>query len=615
MRNPDRATIAHALGLLLCASVASCGWLETASMAGDDDSRSDIHRSETLDLVVLDDTEDSIDSIAATHSVIASPCPHVLGLVRAYNDTSLPAELTLTVTPAAPIAFSAPPVLELAPGEAAEIEVRYDCSTYASVATTLEASFENSVDAKSRSVPVEVTVIDIPVGECDGPADLRAIAESGSPLSALATAARAACQGPGAASDPDRATCTQTELVAQARISGGCASCYVEALSCRETRCASACDGSSGECAKCSTEQGCVDAFYGCSGLNPLSACKGAPCDVATAIECVGGDLETWQGPGACYDLLGSPACYFTQGTRTLCDPGFPCIDGVCPVDPTLYAFAPAASYVTSVSVAPFEVGADVDGDGRPDNALAAMVGLGEQLLDWDPFEGILARVASGERVFLLEFPELGELGLSSAQTLSLLTGRALDPPAQSDAGLGHFEVDFERSFSLGTGAPTLSLSGTLVDGELSVGPEPGPMRWQVSGTLTLGANGVGPRIDGGIAAGVLSIVEVAGMLNDELADCDCWGLPPDKPPIVVVGWNPLKFKLGCSPEFAQATLSCSEPMDGPHCVELAEKRSAVCAGLGLLPFDQDADGDGKRDAASFALAFTAVSATIVGGY
>ncbi|MEZ4267036.1 MAG: hypothetical protein R3F39_11715 [Myxococcota bacterium] len=43
--------------------------------------------------------------------------------------------------------------------------------------------------------------------------------------------------------------------------------------------------------------------------------------------------------------------------------------------------------------------------------------------------------------------------------------------------------------------------------------------------------------------------------------------------------------------------------------------RPVLCPILGIISMDQDIDGDGQNDAISFALEFTAVSATIVGGY
>ncbi|MCB9728252.1 MAG: hypothetical protein H6746_07215 [Deltaproteobacteria bacterium] len=624
----DRAVIARVLALALAATMGACGWLDTATSAnaGGPSGRdvisswpdvltpSDVKAppSQTLALSLRTDLGAPIESIAAKHSVLASPCPQLLGLVRVFNDTSEPATLTLTVTPPSAIQFSVPQTFELPPGKTENIRVEFDCSTNDSVAATLEVGFANSLDEKMGAFPVAVTVIDAPDGDCDGVADLNAIAKAKPSLSTLATAASATCLGSGPVTDADWETCTRTELVSTARLSGACASCYVEALACSEIRCAAACDESSGECAKCSTEQGCVGEFYACSGLNPLSACTGAPCDIDSVTTCEGDDLVTWQGPGTCYDHLGSPACYFAQGTQTPCDPGFPCIDGVCPADPTLYQFAPTASYVTRLSVAPDTVGVDQDGDGKPDNGLAALVGLLGQFWGGNVGDVLQASVDSGELVLLVEFPELGA---STTQVLNALTGRAVDPPAESAAGLGRFEVDFERSFSLGTGAPAYSIAGTIVDGELSAGPEPGPMRWQVFGDVTPGANGVGPDIDAGLAAGALPVADLAAIFNKGAAPCDCLGLLPETPPFEVVTSNPKKQKLGCSPALAEAIPSCQEGTDAPFCVVLTLDQALFCPALGILPIDQDTDGDGQKDAVSFAFLFTAVSATIIGGY
>lgn len=631
MRSDFSAAITQIVTLLACASVASCGWLDTAtSQSGDfrpdgpditikpdGGSHRDIVQppSHTLVLSLRTDIGAPIEGISATHSALGSPCPHLLGLVRAFNGTSAAALLTVTVGPSGAVVAIGPTAREIQPGKTDNLRIEFDCSTNDSVTDTIEVRFANAVDSKSVEYSAEVTIIDAPTGDCDNVADLKAIAKVKSPMSKLSTAASAACTSSGAVGDTAWATCTRTGLVAKAQVSAVCASCYVAAMGCWETRCAAACDGAPGDCAKCSAEEGCVDEFNACAGLNPLSACKGTPCDVETASACVGDDLAVYQGAGTCYDSLGSPACYYPVGVETACDSGFPCVDGVCPADPTLYAFAPTASYVATARVAPEGVGMDLDGDGQADNGLAPLLAVLGQFLDVDPSQVIQADIDAGALALLLEFPNLSDLNASPAQTVNGLTGRALDTASLSGAGLGRFEVDFARSFSLSTGVPASSLEGEIVGGELRVGPGPGPMGFRATGALSLGPNGVGPDIDIGLAGGLLSVVDFASMLNAGFADCDCLGLPLGVPHIAAIAESPKTMRLACSTAFATAVPWCHEGTDAPTCVALAENRSLFCPALGILPFDQDSDGDGQKDAVSFAFEFTAVSATIVGGY
>ncbi|MEZ4267035.1 MAG: hypothetical protein R3F39_11710 [Myxococcota bacterium] len=100
--------------------------------------------------------------------------------------------------------------------------------------------------------------------------------------------------------------------------------------------------------------------------MNSLSACDGAPCDVQSATGCAGDNRVTYQGPGVCYDGLGSPACQFPAAMESSCEPGFPCVGGACPADPTVYEFAPTASYVTTASVAFDGVGRIWTATGNP---------------------------------------------------------------------------------------------------------------------------------------------------------------------------------------------------------------------------------------------------------
>lgn len=617
MRHLIVAAIARVAALVAFGPLACCGWLGSAPVEPPDAiSVPDLPPPEpTLVISLASIIGLPLGSIFSSHSLASTPCPQLLGYLRADNETSEPAELNLSIAPPDGIRLGISGPLEVAPGQSEEIRIEYDCSVDEPIEAKLTATFTSGFVLESRTFSVAVALTDVPVGHCDNVVDVSAIVTSKSPLSALATAASATCAAAGRPPAADWADCTKTALASKAHISTACASCYVDAMTCWEARCSGACKQYPGDCAKCATDEGCLDAFYACSALDPVGVCAGAPCDVQSATGCAGHELVTYQGPGVCYDSLGSPACQFPTATISSCEPGFPCVDGVCPADPTDYVFAPTAAYVTTASVAPDWIGADLDGDGKADNELASWFSLLGNFFEQDLNELIQAYISAGELVVLVEFPNLSDLSTSPAQSVNALAGRALDSSSQGNAGLGTFEVDLDRSFSPSTGRPAFSLAGSIVDGELSADAGSGTTRFEASGSLTLGPNGVGPDIQTGLVSGSVSVAALAALLDEGSADCGCLGLSPGVPRIVVVTSDPAKLKLGCSPAYVHALPSCVEGVDAPHCVALARERSFICPGLGALPLDQDVDGNGQRDALSFALNFSAVSATIVGSY
>jgi hypothetical protein len=251
----------------------------------------------------------------------------------------------------------------------------------------------------------------------------------------------------------------------------------------------------------------------------------------------------------------------------------------------------------------------DLDGDGKVDNGLAGLLGLLGQFIEGDLGFDVQQYIDDGELVALLEYRGVVSTTQPTPVELSAMLGQHLDPIATAKAGLGHFKANFD-AFDPASGLPLSNLNGSQSAGKFTVGPGNGALRLAAAATIAVGSNGAGLDMANGKMGGAISIDAFADAFNTSLAACGCFGLTGSG--FSVVTTDPKKLKLGCSASFNAAVPNCGVT-DSQWCQTIADDKALVCPALGVLPFDQDLDGDGQRDAISFGLTFEAVSATIVG--
>ncbi|MEZ4267969.1 MAG: hypothetical protein R3F39_16480 [Myxococcota bacterium] len=367
----------------------------------------------------------------------------------------------------------------------------------------------------------------------------------------------------------------------------------------------------------------------------PVDPCDPNPCKnpPATACNAAGDSTVTYKAEGTCTANGAAAACAYAEDVTTACAAEEKCVQGKCvgTGNPDEYTFDAAASYVTSLGIAPEGCCFDFDEDGKMDNGLQALLGLLAQFLDADVDTLLQESIDDGTITLLLENAGLTDAAnQASGLALNGFFAEAETDLATNKAGNGTFLAD-PASFVEGTKTPLISLDAQIAAGKLTAGPAlfqlSIPLGSLVEGStasldltientrvksdVSVGANGKGLTMANGQLGGVVPVAQFAVALNTLTADCACLGTS-GADIIQVVSTDPKKLKLGCTPAFNAATPTCTDA-DGTICTALGDNKSLVCPALGILPFDQDSDADGQKDSISVGITLTGVSATISG--
>ncbi|MEZ4266175.1 MAG: hypothetical protein R3F39_07335 [Myxococcota bacterium] len=351
----------------------------------------------------------------------------------------------------------------------------------------------------------------------------------------------------------------------------------------------------------------------------PLALAVDAPdpcglitCDQPPAPDCDGKVARTYEKVGTCSAEGGVATCSYAFASQTTCPTD--CAAGACLAAPNPfdYVFAPKASFVTKLGVASEGCCFDYDGDGKDDNGLQQLLGLLAQFVDVDLDTLLQDSIDSGELVMLFEHRGLQNVTNQTSMNLRTVIGRHLSSVAAAKAGTGTFEASAEF-FSPSTGTPMSDVSGKISGGFLQVGPGNGVVKLRVSASVSTGANGQGLTMTGGNLAGIVPLAFFADAMNGSVKSCACLGAG-GSPIVQLISTDPKKLKLGCTAAFNAATPNCSA-QNGEVCMAFADNKSLICPALGILPIDQDTDGDGQKDSISVGFTFSAVSADIVGVY
>jgi hypothetical protein len=404
-------------------------------------------------------------------------------------------------------------------------------------------------------------------------------------------------------------------------------------------------------CERCDGDGNCVDRCDAlmcvvCDGQGECqSTCDAAACEVcdgqgACGDRCLETPCHACDGAGDCYYLCDHAACEFCDEVagecRLACDPALErCVEGGCELMPTVICEEEDGfcdgSFVSALEIAPKpseqdeEPGCccDLTGDGEVNNALAGVIDLlgGFLQTDLDYFNrSIAAEIQSGALILLFEFIGVDSVEVDEYVVFNTYLGE--DPqgtPERNLAGLGEFLVKPESLDP--SGYPLMAFVGATIDDSwLRGGPsrfivplnlmgDAPPLLFVVEGariTARIWQEEVGFRLSDGEVCGYVSRARLVQGFNEFVAtNCDCLNLTQ---PLV----SDTGTALSCV-RIPAANITC-DPAD--YMEDVCRQLASSCGALTtLLPnfFDIDTNGDGRRDALSLGVRFSAVSARIVG--
>ena len=308
------------------------------------------------------------------------------------------------------------------------------------------------------------------------------------------------------------------------------------------------------------------------------------------------------------------------------CDGGL-CVDGECfesgaldcdndpgceQGDPEEYDFEVMGSFLSSIAVETSpSIGADLDGDGNPDNAFGGLfLDLGSILPMEDINDSLASAITSGELLMGATWPGLDE---------SLSDGEGIQTHLFRLEAIEGGYLASRDSFISDSRTPASRFEGTLEGGLLISGPTDFVLPFSGDGfaldvTLSgaylsgvLSTDEAGVAMAEGTLAGAVGVPDFMEVINDFLLseNCACLGL--DGPMIDV--------SLGAVPE------ACVGQFDGEACA--SEGMENTCAQAAstcdlFVPLiygqaDLDLDGDGSLDALSAFVRIQMRGADIVG--
>jgi len=314
------------------------------------------------------------------------------------------------------------------------------------------------------------------------------------------------------------------------------------------------------------------------------------------------------------------------------CAPPSACMGGGCvdPVDdPEAYAEAassrPSSYWWMAQFPAAFDPPEDccfdLTGDGTPDNAFGAILGLFESMPDvtGDPQELLDGAIEDGTWMRVVDWLELPGGGADGPVRFSVFEAASTQPFAERAAGSGVFQLlpssfgDYGALDQFNWGHVT---GGVVHAGPSSVGLPVTVVRAMVEVPVSEQSDGVHSvdetrpgdtpeLVGGGRLGGVIPGETLLALLDDRLGACTCAGFeglefyPDTEEGTFVTGCTGDIDPTGCGSE------------DEPYCAII----STICSALPILPltFDLDLDGDGINESLSIGMRFAWTGAAVDG--
>ncbi len=272
---------------------------------------------------------------------------------------------------------------------------------------------------------------------------------------------------------------------------------------------------------------------------------------------------------------------------------------------PADYDYDVPGAYLSQITlVTDANIGADLNGDGQPDNALGALLNdLGGLLGDTDLNAQLAEAIADGSLALGTTWPSFKGTGPADSNDVDihffLLEDADGDPSTKDE-----FLAD-PASFIPGTASPLITFDGASVSGgALDAGPSQFALsiplggvsldvvvdRAGLTGDVSGDANGI--DIAGGTLSGAVSLASIVDALNGYLQSdsCSCLGL---NGPLI-------DLSAGIGPQ------ACSGMYDDSTCADEGQDICSTIAGACVLAVpviagqtDIDLNGDGDPDAIS----------------
>ncbi|MBH23454.1 MAG: hypothetical protein CMH57_03110 [Myxococcales bacterium] len=345
-----------------------------------------------------------------------------------------------------------------------------------------------------------------------------------------------------------------------------------------------------------------------CNGDETADTCAE---DCEASPTCGDGECNGAETPASCSEDCGEPAAECE--TDDDCWGDAMCMDGDCMVasaDDYPYEGTPA-SFINSIALeTDGSVGADLDGDGSPDNALGNLLNqLGSLLGDVDINAELAGAIADGDLALGMAWPDLDVASISDASDLTIHVFSMSATEAD-----GVYTADL-ASFMDGTGNPQIEFNGAEISGgALSAGPAQFafalnladiPIELLVDSAQIMAdasADGSGVALANGELSGAVPLSAIIDALNGYLASDSCACLELDGDLITGSGAS-----FSCTGTPAG---SCSG--DAEICSTIANAcRLAVPIVSGQA--DIDLSGDGTADSISVFIRLEAQGATLSG--
>ncbi len=286
------------------------------------------------------------------------------------------------------------------------------------------------------------------------------------------------------------------------------------------------------------------------------------------------------------------------------------------------YDYDVPASFLDHVHVER-EGGVDLNGDGRPDNALGALVSLLESMPGGpEDVDAILTEaIEDGTLAVGAAWPSF-EAGVADAASVDAHFFEFVDnddDPETHDA----FFVD-RRSFELGTSVPRHRFNGSVAANRVEGTASSFPIATPFLGGLILAdlesvqiearvvESGDGIAVTEGTIAGVIPALQLYDGLNELYRnECDCLGLDPGED----------LFQVAVDEDRGTIDIDCHPDADDDACApddnDLCSSLSVTCSVVGIMGsvFDVDTDGDGINDGLSAYFSFTMVDTRLLGPF
>ncbi len=286
------------------------------------------------------------------------------------------------------------------------------------------------------------------------------------------------------------------------------------------------------------------------------------------------------------------------------------------------------ASYVTSLGIADENCCVDFDGDGEPNNGLGGLIGGlgGIANMDRDDVNELIQEsIDDGSISIVLEHQGLEEFEAGAEFDINFLFAEDVDggmatiDPASFEAGthplaqIPNAEISDDDVVTAGPGTVFLSLDiGALTGGEVDLDLELTISSALVEAEASLdGDLEDGVTLENGTIGGLLLLEDLATIINDFAADCECLGNPDE---VLTIDDVDGSVQADCAfdlPEGSDDAPKACEDNDEEICALLGE----FCGFVGIVNSfaDVDTNNNNNTDAISVGLEFDAEGVSISG--